>query len=104
MELVTLKEKIKALQLSRWRWRQRDPAGSWCPAKELHRVTAQRALTWIFCNCLYSICSLGQVTRGGHPAWGLGEEVTSPHRKKSACYEMLRRASELGGETRGELL
>jgi hypothetical protein len=28
------------------------------------------------------ICSRGQPTRGGPPAWGLGEVLTTPHRKK----------------------
>jgi hypothetical protein len=31
------------------------------------------------------------------PAWGLGEELTTPHRKNPDCYEMLYRASELAG-------
>jgi len=35
----------------------------------------------------------GEPTRGGHPAWSLGEDQTPPHRKKTAHYEMLRRAS-----------
>jgi len=35
-----------------------------------------------------------QTTRNGPPAWGLGDVVTTPHFKKTACYEMLHRASE----------
>jgi hypothetical protein len=34
---------------------------------------------------------------GGPPTWGLGEGLTTPHRKNLACYEMLHRVSELGG-------
>ena len=33
--------------------------------------------------------SRGQPTRGGPPAWGLGEVLTTPHRKNIFCYEML---------------
>jgi hypothetical protein len=29
----------------------------------------------------------GQPTMGGPPAWGLGVGLTTPHRKKSPCYE-----------------
>ena len=29
-----------------------------------------------------------QSTRGGPPAWGLGEVITTPHRKNTASYEM----------------
>jgi hypothetical protein len=39
-------------------------------------------------------CSRGQLTRGCPPSWGLGEELTTSHRKRKACYEMLHRASE----------
>jgi len=28
-------------------------------------------------------------TMGVPPAWGLGEGLTAPHRKKTICYEML---------------
>jgi hypothetical protein len=31
------------------------------------------------------------------PAWGLGEGLTAPDRKKTACYKMLHRTSELVG-------
>jgi len=27
-------------------------------------------------------------TRGGPPAWGLGEVLTTPHRKNVSCYEL----------------
>jgi hypothetical protein len=43
------------------------------------------------------LCSRVQPTRGGPPAWGFGEVLTTPHRKIPACYEMLHRASELEG-------
>jgi len=29
---------------------------------------------------------------GGSPAWRLGEGLTTPHRMKATCYEMLHRA------------
>jgi hypothetical protein len=32
---------------------------------------------------------------GGPPVWGLGECLTNPHRKETACYEMFHRTSEL---------
>jgi hypothetical protein len=38
-----------------------------------------------------------QTTRGGPPAWGMGEKLTTSHRKKPSCYEMLHRGSELAG-------
>ena len=31
--------------------------------------------------------SRGRPTRGGPPAWGLGEALTTPHRKNVSCYE-----------------
>jgi hypothetical protein len=34
-------------------------------------------------------------TRGGPSAWVRGEGLTSPHRQRATCYEMLRRTSEL---------
>jgi hypothetical protein len=34
---------------------------------------------------------------GGPPAWGLGVGLTTPHRKKQACYEPEHEASELDG-------
>jgi hypothetical protein len=37
---------------------------------------------------IYWISSRGQPTRGGLPAWGLGEELTTPHRKNETCYEI----------------
>ena len=39
--------------------------------------------------------SCGQPTRGGPPAWGLGELLTTPHRKNWPCYEMGTCASDL---------
>jgi hypothetical protein len=39
----------------------------------------------------------GQPTTGVPPAWGLGKGLKTHHCKKSACYKMLRRASELAG-------
>ena len=40
--------------------------------------------------------SRGQPTRGGPPDWGLGEVLTTPHRKKVSCYEIFtRKASDL---------
>jgi hypothetical protein len=33
----------------------------------------------------------------GPPAWRLGEELITPHRKEPACYEMLHRASVMAG-------
>jgi hypothetical protein len=36
-----------------------------------------------------------QPTRYGPPTWELGEGITIPHLVKTACYEMLYRASEL---------
>jgi hypothetical protein len=35
--------------------------------------------------------------KGGPPAWGLGVGLTTPHRKKQACYETKHEASELDG-------
>jgi hypothetical protein len=40
-----------------------------------------------FCMCIRCRSSRGQPTRGGPPAWGLGVGLTTPHRKKSPCYE-----------------
>jgi hypothetical protein len=36
-----------------------------------------------------------QPTRGGPPAWGLGEVLITPHRKKLLCYEPLYKASDM---------
>jgi hypothetical protein len=36
-----------------------------------------------------------QPTRGGPPAWGLGELLKTPHRKKLPCYEVDHKASDL---------
>jgi hypothetical protein len=40
-------------------------------------------------SCEYIEKSSGwQPTRGGPSAWGLGEVLTTPHRKNVFCYEM----------------
>jgi hypothetical protein len=44
---------------------------------------------------IYWISSSGQPTRGGPPAWFLGEVLTNPHCKRVSCYEMCTRASDL---------
>jgi len=44
---------------------------------------------------IYWVISSGQPIRGGPPAWGLGEGLTTPHHKTLACYEMLHRVSDL---------
>jgi hypothetical protein len=36
-----------------------------------------------------------QSTRGGPPAWGLGEVLTTPHHNKLPCYETLYRDWDL---------
>jgi hypothetical protein len=36
-----------------------------------------------------------QPTRGGPPAWRLGEVLTTPHLQKSPCYETYHKASDL---------
>jgi hypothetical protein len=41
------------------------------------------------------ICSCGQPTSGGPKAWGLGEVLTTPHRKELPCYETYRKALDL---------
>jgi len=46
---------------------------------------------------IYWISSRAQQKRGGPPAWELDEALTTPHRKKSASYEMLHRTSALNG-------
>jgi hypothetical protein len=38
---------------------------------------------------IYGISSRVHPTRGDPPAWGLGEVVTTLHRKKLRCYEAL---------------
>ena len=40
---------------------------------------------------IYLISSCGQPTRVGPPAWGLGEMLTTPHRKNLSCYEIFTR-------------
>jgi len=37
---------------------------------------------------MYLISSRGQPTRGGPPAWELGEVLTTPHCKSASYYEM----------------
>jgi hypothetical protein len=44
------------------------------------------------------ISSRGQTTRGGHPAWGLGVGLTTPHRKKQIRYEKDQWALDLDGK------
>jgi hypothetical protein len=39
----------------------------------------------------------GQPKKGGPPASGLGVGLTTHHPKKTVCYEMLHRASDLAG-------
>jgi hypothetical protein len=39
--------------------------------------------------------SRGQPTRGGPPAWGWGEVLTTPHRKNLRSYETFHEASDL---------
>ena len=36
---------------------------------------------------IYRTSSRGQLTRGGSPAWGLGEALTTPHPKNWSYYE-----------------
>jgi hypothetical protein len=36
---------------------------------------------------VYRISSCGQPTKGGPPAWGLGEVLTTPHHKNYHCYD-----------------
>ena len=33
--------------------------------------------------------------KGGPPAWGLGEVLTTPHRRNVSCYVLFKRASDL---------
>jgi hypothetical protein len=48
------------------------------------------------CECIVKSIS-GQPTRGDPTASGLGVRLTTFHHKKTACYEMLHRTSELAG-------
>ena len=41
------------------------------------------------------LSSRGELTRGGPPAWGLGEVLANPHTKNVLCYEPFKKASEL---------
>jgi len=38
---------------------------------------------------IYRISGRRQPTRGGPPAWGLGEELTTPQRKNVSCCEIV---------------
>jgi len=49
-----------------------------------------------FITPIYYISLRRQPTRGGPTDWGFDEGLTTPHRKKSVCYEMLNRASVVG--------
>jgi len=40
-----------------------------------------------------NVLNSGQTTRGGPPAWSLGDGPKTPHPEKGASYEMLHRAS-----------
>jgi hypothetical protein len=44
---------------------------------------------------IHRISSRGRPTRGDPPAWGLGDVLTTPHRKKLSCYESHKEASDL---------
>jgi len=45
---------------------------------------------------MYRINSSGQPARGSPPAWGLGEMLTTPHRRNVYCYEIfIQKASDL---------
>jgi hypothetical protein len=47
------------------------------------------------CCLLIQGDSRGQPTKSGPPAWGLGEVLTTPHRKKLPSYESFDKASDL---------
>jgi hypothetical protein len=44
---------------------------------------------------MYTIISPEKTKRGGRPALGLGEGLTTRHLKKTSCYVMSYRASDL---------
>jgi hypothetical protein len=46
---------------------------------------------------MYRISSRGQPDSGSPLAWGSGEGLITPRRRKAACYEMLHTATELEG-------
>jgi len=46
---------------------------------------------------LHRITRRWQPISGGLTVWKLGEGITAPHRKKTACCGMLQRVSELDG-------
>ena len=54
-----------------------------------------------------SLRSRGQPTRGGPPAWGLGEALTTPPHEKQNCSEILMGeiagACEYGNELPGSI-
>jgi hypothetical protein len=60
---------------------------------EFHTVLTEVKITII----IIRISSGGQSTMGGPPVWGLGEGLTTPNRKKYACYENNHKASDLDG-------
>ena len=41
-------------------------------------------------HSVYPISGHGQPTKGGIPAWGLGEVLKSPHRKNELCCETVK--------------
>ena len=66
----------------------------WVPATKKWRVLRlrmeERPPVWrVAANILNN--SREQPTRGGPPDWGLGEVLTTPHRKKVSCYEIFTR-------------
>jgi ABC-type Fe3+ transport system permease subunit len=44
---------------------------------------------------LCGLVLLQTAVKGGTPAWGLGEGLTTPHCKEPACYKILHRAWNL---------
>jgi len=52
---------------------------------------------------IYSINNRGQPKRGGPPAWGVGDMLETPHRKKPPRYEMFTVASGLVGKRTRDL-
>jgi hypothetical protein len=52
-----------------------------------YNLLSGSTVTLIRNNSIYRISSRKQTTRGGPPTWGLGVGLTTPHRKKEACYE-----------------
>jgi len=56
----------------------------------LDHVAAESAQLW-FCNAgvLVIHSNIILLSLPVSPAWGLGEGLTTPHHKKTACYEVL---------------